>query len=607
MDIGNGMLQVFLGLGPDPNVAPPHTEPTENPAMVDHFANSTSPIQTGHQGAMVTVNLNNRIHNQTAPGQNTRMKPEEMVLNVKDLHDQTEADKKAAAERNQGPEDTKRAPHASPTQDEYVTLIRQQELTTMSSSKELAEMIETPIIAEPHASPTIDTSLDLNQVQELTTQESSKELAPPVDSPKIAAPHASPTLNELLQKYKDDAAALTSSAKLSKTSPKWTNDKFAKEVDFIFQSVAAGGFGNQFQTFLTAIDRYQRNVLPPNSEHSGITFITRPRLCLTSSNLRQNRVMMPLDTRNPQAMPFMIRCLLDTMFCNAPENINTVDNSPLINRRNPFFTPLCNGLAGINGWPDPVIQTLTTDGGFFSEDQTVAVGSDNLNKSYDLTLTFKDIQNGPLIAIFQYWYEYIRCVTRGDMIAYKDDIDAQRLNYTVSIYRFVLDPTRKYITKYAKATGCFPRTPPLGSMFNVDENETFVSASGKFSIPFVANKIEYNDFAILQDFRLLMQRYCPDIDGTNMDGTPKYHKLDMCPTHNYQGLPWIAPGAYGMELMFKAVPNPASEAINAFNPTRASHQFPSGKIIPCDFATEADINAAMNIKSPLAPTTLTFN
>ena len=96
--------------------------------------------------------------------------------------------------------------------------------------------------------------------------------------------------------------------------------------------------------------------------------------------------------------------------------------STLFDVKNPFFVPMCNALSGISGYPDLTLQTQTTDAGFHSEDQTFAIGSDGLRKTYDLTLSFKDIQYGPIMASFYYWLKYIENVTRGTMSAYADDI-----------------------------------------------------------------------------------------------------------------------------------------------------------------------------------------
>lgn len=341
-----------------------------------------------------------------------------------------------------------------------------------------------------------------------------------------------------------------------------------------FLSSGLGGYANQIQTFLTCLDRYQHNILPVNSEYSGFTFITRPRLCLRSSNLRTNRRMVPLDTRAPNSMAFMIRALLDTnLGTNDAEMTQLLQNSPMFDFRNPFLIPCCNALTHVGGFPDPMVQTATTEGGFYSEDQTYAIGSDDLNRTYNFQLGFKDIQHGPIAALFYYWLEYMRCVTRGLMAAYADDIDQQRMNYTVSIYRFNLDPSKHYITKYSKATGCFPTSLPLGAMMNKNNQEHFVNAATEFSIPFVANKVEYQDYAILLDFNALVRRYCPSINlvrgidsatGMQASATKESSQTDYecsvlphSPLENFRGLPYITTDKFGIRLEFRRVPNPA--------------------------------------------------
>ena len=146
--------------------------------------------------------------------------------------------------------------------------------------------------------------------------------------------------------------------KSTKTIPEPMRDRIA---NLAFVSSGAGGYFNQIQTFLTCLDRYAGNVLPVNSEFSGLTFITRPRLCLQSSNLRSNRRMVALDTINPTSMAFMIRCLLDTNFhkvqnANQATYAKAVSQSPLVDEQNPFLTPLCNALTSISGFPDMMIQ-----------------------------------------------------------------------------------------------------------------------------------------------------------------------------------------------------------------------------------------------------------
>ena len=320
-------------------------------------------------------------------------------------------------------------------------------------------------------------------------------------------------------------------------------ENYKTMIDEIHRSVASGGCFNQFQTFFTGFDKFNRSTLPPNAVHSGMTFITRPKLNLTSSSLRQSSKMIALDTLNVTDVQHMIRCILDTKFAKSP--ISNACKSALLNISNPFNVPLTNALVSISGFPDIIIESNTTEGGFHGENQTFAIGGDNLNKTYDLTLTFKDPQGGVIAAMIDFWLEYIRCVSRGIMIAYKEDIDALRLNYTVSIYRFLLDPTRKFIVGYAKATGTYPSSIPIGGMFNVNEGEVTISTVGKFSVPWKVNKIEYNKPEVIADFNRLVRKFCGGIDD--------YEAVPNTAYNNYIGLPYVYTSGVsrGMQLQYR--------------------------------------------------------
>ena len=293
-----------------------------------------------------------------------------------------------------------------------------------------------------------------------------------------------------------------------------TTDK-ERILNIMWLSSGLGGYHNQLQTFMTSLNRFGGLNVTPSTEHVGLTFITRPRLCLQSSNIRNNRILTTLDTLNNSTMAFAIRCLLDSNFGEANEGLyrSIVSRSPIFDCQNPFLVPLCNALTSFNGSPDIDLESTTTDGGYMSEAQSFAIGGSNLQRgNYNLTLNFQEVAHNPVMAILYYWIEYIRCVTRGSLMAYADDIDAQRLNYTVSIYRFLLDPSHRYITKYAKYTGCYPTGLPIGSAFNFSPGDVEVNASKQLSITFTCNKVEYMDYAILMDFNTLMRRYCPIIN-----------------------------------------------------------------------------------------------
>ncbi len=314
-----------------------------------------------------------------------------------------------------------------------------------------------------------------------------------------------------------------------------------------FRSSGAGSFSSIWQTVTSRIDRFSYNPMPPNHEVAGLTFITRPKLNLRTTSLRHDRIMSTLDTVDPISLPFSIRCYLDSNFSKWNLVQNLVQNSPFVNSDVPFIVPLGNTLHSIDGWPSFSVDSETTTGGFYGEDQTFARGSDMNMRSYDFTLTFRDFQGGYIMALFLYWVRYIALVTRGMMTAYPEDIYARRLCYTCSIYRFVLDPSRRFITKWAKATGCYPNSVPIGNCFDIGERESYLHASERFSIPFTVNNVEMMDPIIFQDFNTIVSRYC-NVFGDERTATT------VTGENNFAGVPYIDTVSGTNELKFMALP-----------------------------------------------------
>jgi hypothetical protein len=282
--------------------------------------------------------------------------------------------------------------------------------------------------------------------------------------------------------------------------------------DELYKSAGFGGFYNQLQTVVSEINRYGPTPLAPNRVSSGYTFITRPQLNLSTSNILNNRVLSILDTDDSRDINFMIRGLLDPRwYMTWMEKTNQI--SKLLNPHNALFTPLCNTLLSCTGWPDFVLEADKGDAGFFNEGLSIASGSDRMKRGADLSLTFKEIHGGIIMTIFHMWVEYMAAVVKNEVVAYPQEIDQRRLNYTVSIYRFIMTPDKQYIQHCAKATGCFPLNVPLGNVFNVNQGELHVAAAKEFTINFTANIVEYDDPIIPYEFNLLMKRYWPNIDS----------------------------------------------------------------------------------------------
>jgi len=324
--------------------------------------------------------------------------------------------------------------------------------------------------------------------------------------------------------------------------------QYKSEIELLSRNAGTGGAYNTIQQLFTQHDRFKCNNVSTGTELTGLTFITRPQLNLTSSNIKHSAILSVLNTLDVNSIQFAIRCLLDKRFASAQSRYSS--ECLLLVNKNPFMVPLCTALQSISGFPDMVMNTATTTGGHHGENQIYATGADDLMKNYDITMQFMDVQNSPLLNMFHYWYEFMRLVLKGEIVMYNEDIDAQRMCYTFSIYRFLMDPTSRYITGWAKATGCILTAVPMGAKFNVAANEVISQAAKSFSIPCSVNKIEYNDYRILMDFNRLVRMFNPNIES--------YSNYGYATDTNYSGVPYIgAKKEYigdGYELLFKYAP-----------------------------------------------------
>ena len=304
-----------------------------------------------------------------------------------------------------------------------------------------------------------------------------------------------------------------------------------------------------YQSALAGYDRFGINAVEKNTELVGLTFFSRPKLNLSTTSLRQDRTLALMETTDPTSWMLAMRCNLDTNYMKSPIGSRYASNSPWVNTKTPFNLPLSNMLLNMTGWPDFSVETETSEPGSFSEDYTMVVGSDRGRRTYELNCTFREIKGGFISTMFFYWLHAMALQREGGIVAYPEDREANRLNYTCSIYRFVMDVNARRIVRWAKATGCMPVNVPMGSFFDFNTGDVAVGAAHEFSIPFRANHISYMDPNILSNFNTLVSRYSR-LDPTKIPAG--YVKVPVEAQYNYIGTPFVDLYSGTNELMFLA-------------------------------------------------------
>ncbi len=249
---------------------------------------------------------------------------------------------------------------------------------------------------------------------------------------------------------------------------------------------------------------------------------------------------------------------------------DAVSTSPFI----PLVTNLC---TQTNGGKDLVLDVHETDADFNGNKNQYAAGMDDIFTIGEVTAEYEDALYSPALFLNYIWALYAHCVSRGICVSKRTYSVNKIIDYFASIYVFVTDMDGQTIIRWAKYSGCFPRSVPMGLIqHSTDLN---IEMLRHFSINYAYNAYEPMTPEVITDFNALCTPYINTLltgasgSGTNamlsllqpgIDGVPVKavespfaavddSRLDRMRTW-YGGHPYI----YGNKLVFLR-PNDVSQ------------------------------------------------
>ena len=311
-----------------------------------------------------------------------------------------------------------------------------------------------------------------------------------------------------------------------------------KVSDTIDQLLRAGG-KTEVTSAMTSLfrginHRNQGNLVPANTDVSGLTFFTRPRLNLSYDNISVDRRFYPLLNQDTMSLQRAVRNLLDPI-----GGLSEARKTPIINNRNPFITILSNNLINLTGWPDVVVDAFTSNEGLNKEVYTMVDGYAKILGTFDLTATFKNIQGDPITLLFFAWTQYALLVQSGLMMPYPECIVENEIDYQTRIYRLVLDKSKRFVQKIAACGAAFPTANPFGSHFDFDATTPLNQANNEISIPFKCVGAEYNDPISIIEFNQTVKLFCPTMDEDRRATSMVLLQPNELNLFNYEGYPYI--------------------------------------------------------------------
>lgn len=306
---------------------------------------------------------------------------------------------------------------------------------------------------------------------------------------------------------------------------------------------------NMVNTVYGINHRQTQLALPFNRDSYGLTFFTRPRLNLTTNNIRFVRQMYPLLNTEPRSIQRIIRCYLDPNLA-FPDTANTklpALTSPYVDDLNMFMPLLTNLCLTISGWPDFVVDTRTTPEGHYRESHSMVDSSVEVKNTYELSASFRNIPNNPITLLFYFWIFYASKVFEGEMIPYGSSLFQNEIDYNTRIYRLILDPTKRYVQHILSTGAAFPLNAPVGALGNFDTSQPFNEANDNVNIRFQCIGMDYNDPIQISEFNEAVWTLNP---GMHDDFRDQYYikiPYQILSFFNMRGYPRIN-AANSMEL-----------------------------------------------------------
>lgn len=319
-----------------------------------------------------------------------------------------------------------------------------------------------------------------------------------------------------------------------------SDDAYYREVFGLYSNVLNANGSNlldPYMAYMTHFNKLQRQFVDPPYSGKTYIFITRPDLNFWSdptgitnvenvdlfnyfSKMNIGISVMPwLMYPHNLEMEFKAGTLHYRSIRDRIGSIKINNNSKDTDLKNDAFTPfipiLSNFCTSSSGGQDLTLDTEETEGDLHGNKLVYAKGADSSFAPGEITLEFSDIYGSPILHMMNLWTHYIHYLTKGIVNTWERYIQYRIIDYTCSIYIFECDRDNSTILRWAKYTGCFPKSLPIG---NIQHNlDTAPDKLRQLSIPFVYNRYEPMKPAVLTDFNFLMNKFLLDDNKINKE------------------------------------------------------------------------------------------
>ncbi len=285
--------------------------------------------------------------------------------------------------------------------------------------------------------------------------------------------------------------------------------------------------------------------VPINKDNYGLVFFTRPQLNLTTDNIRAERFLGPLLSKEANSIQRIIRMYLDPRLGATDSNFYC----PFVDNKNAFMPLLTNHCVSCTGWQDVLLDTYTSQPGAYREVYSQVDGVFKNYTAYDISATFRNMTGDPLTLLMMVWQFYQAAVFEGKLVPYPDFLVQNEIDYNTRIYRLVLDQSKKYVQKIACTGASFPINVPIGNSFNFEIDKPLNEGNKEITIQFKSVGARYMDDIVVHDFNKVVGIFNPSMRDANMANSTTMVKVPIAELQyfNSMGYPRIHPDTKELE------------------------------------------------------------
>lgn len=311
-----------------------------------------------------------------------------------------------------------------------------------------------------------------------------------------------------------------------------------------------GGYGGTETAFTEAISGFnmihQGVKLPMNRELQGHIFVTRPCLNLTDDNIAAVRELSSLYMRTGTGNWMgALRAMLDPITAKQYPRHGT----EMFDTRQAFLPFMSNLCVSATGWPDRVGNTYAYERGIENETSIFHDTGYRILSQWECSMTLENIVGNPVTKFAEMMLIYQGAVYLNRMMPHLECLALNEIDYTMRIYRIILDPNGRTISGIAATGSSMLSSSNIGSMFNYTRESAYNEDSKQVTLQFDSVGAMYNDPYLMRAFNRTVSNgdFCPAM-GSESTRHELFVRIDpnQRQLFNFKCFPWI--NEYTIEL-----------------------------------------------------------